>query len=583
MRLPRQLMIALLLSTGLSNGVSQDSGAAQTPASSRKWWKEAVVYEVYPRSFKDSNGDGMGDLRGIVSKLDYIKSLDVDMFWMYSAYQSPDVDNGYDVSDYYSIDPRYGTMADFDELLKQIHKRGMKLQMELVVNHSSDRNKWFQESRKSKDNPYRRYYIWMPGKNGGPPNDWTALTGGSAWEYDPQTKEYYLHYFNKRQPDLNWDYPPLRQEIYKMMRFWLDKGVDGFRMDVIPLISKDSKFSNLGPRGVSGYEGGPHLHEYLQEMNREVLSHYNIATVGEGAFIDIEHAPLYTAPDRHELNMLFLFDTFGLGRGAEKYSKAPFSLEKLKSIVQRWDDAIEAGAWLAPFLESVDMPRVVSAWANEGEYRVPSAKMLATFLLTLRGTPYIFEGQEIGMTNTHFASLDGFNDVEARAFIEEQRAKHVPDPEILDRLNTFSRDTARTPMQWTDEKNGGFSTADRTWLPVNPNYRQINVSDSEKDPDSVLNYYRKMIRLHKETPALIYGRYKAITTDGKTFAYLRELGLERYLVVLNFDRSSAWFVLPDDVPYSQGELVISNYPVPQADDPKSFNLQPYEARVYRIK
>lgn len=575
------LLASLLLcrSLALSAEVNFPGQASVT----HHWWKEAVVYEVYPRSFADSNGDGMGDIRGIISKLDYIKSLGVDMFWLYSAYQSPDVDNGYDVSDYYAIDPRYGTMVDFDELLKQTHERGMKLQMELVVNHSSDQNPWFQQSRTSKTNPYRDYYIWRPPNHGGPPNDWQALTGGSAWEFDAATGEYYLHYFNKKQPDLNWDNPRLRQEIYKMMRFWLDKGVDGLRMDVIPLISKDPTYGPLGPRGIVGYENGPHLHEYLQEMNREVMSHYDVATVGEGAFVPAANTPQYTADDRRELNMLFLFDHFGLGRGAEKYSHGTFDLQKLKDIVQKWDDAMVNGGWIAPFLESIDMPRIVSAWGDEGSFREPSAKMLATFLLTLRGTPYIYEGQEIGMTNGHFTSLNEFNDVEAIRFISDLRAKGTADSEILGRLNTFGRDNARTPMQWDDTKNAGFSTADRTWIKVNSNYREINVQHEENDPDSVLHYYRRMIRIRKANPVWVYGEYRSLPQkDHHTFAYVRSLGADKLLVILNFGKSEAEFRMPQAFPFQSEKLIISNYAVKNGTRLGKVHLRPFEARVYRI-
>ena len=568
---PVSLTILMVLLTG-SSGLALE---AQQPL---PWWKRAVVYEVYPRSFQDTDGDGMGDLRGITRRLDYIRSLGVDMFWLYSAYRSPDVDNGYDVSDYYSIDPRYGTMADFDEMLRQMHRRGLKLQMELVVNHSSDQNRWFQESRKSKDNPYRHYYIWQPGKNGGPPNDWPALTGGSAWELDPTTGEYYLHLFDKRQPDLNWDYPPLRQEIYRVMRFWLDKGVDGFRMDVIPLISKDQTFAPLGPRGVAAYEGGRHVHEYLQEMNREVLSHYDVATVGEGAFIEIERAGDYTASNRHELNMLFLFDAFGLGRG-DDYEHADFKLSKLKEVVERWDRVTARGAWLAPFLESIDTPRIVSAWTDDGALRVPAAKMLATLLLTLRGTPYIYAGQEIGMTNAHFTSLDDFPDVEARTFIQKMRSQHVSDAETLSRLQFFGRDNGRTPMQWDASRNAGFSSAAKTWLKVNQNFRAINVAAEERDHDSVLQHYRSLIALHKSTLALIDGR---VATDDRSFVYTRTLGAERYLVMLNFTREAYTISFPKELADRSARLLSRNYAGAPDELGVAVPLRPYEARVYKL-
>lgn len=575
--------VVLFCIVAISFSLSSQAQTEVTRPNERDWRKEMLVYEVYPRSFADSNADGIGDIQGIIRHLDYIKSLGADMVWIWSLYRSPNVDNGYDVSDYYSINPEFGTMADFDQLVREMHERGLKLQMELVSNHSSDEHPWFQESRKSRDNPYRDYYFWRPPKNGGPPNDWQSLFGGSAWQFDPATNEYYLHYFNKKQVDLNWDNPKLREEIYKIERFWLDKGVDGFRMDVITLISKDPTFRNLGPRGIAGYEGGPHEHEYLQEMNREVLSHYDISTVGEGAFVSIESLPMYTAEDRHELNMLFLFDHFGLGRGEEKYSHAPFDLKKLKAIVQQWYDAITHSGWNATFLESGDMPRVVSAWGDDGKYRVASADMLATFLLTLAGTPYIYQGQEIGMTNARFPSLKDFRDLGAERFIDEMRAKHIPDSETLERLNSFGRDNTRTPMQWNRQKNAGFSTADQTWINVNANYREINVQAEESDRASVLNYYRRMIRLRKSMPLFVYGEYLPIeTAQDPLFAYVRRLGDKQVLVVLNFSAKPSVFHIPGTVPFSHAKLLLSNEAVEKRGR-SAVHLKPYQALIYQLK
>lgn len=574
------MLLLFLLAPCLS--WSSNSAPAKPPVTHR-WWKEVVAYEVYPRSFSDSDGNGIGDIQGIIHHLDYIKSLGVKLVWIYSLYPSPNVDYGYDVSNYENINPELGTMADFEQLVKQMHKRGLKLQMELVSNHTSDEHPWFQASRKSKDNPYREYYFWRPPRDGGPPNNWPSLFGGSAWEVDAATGEYYLHYFNKKQVDLNWDNPKVRQEIYNIERFWLNKGVDGFRMDVITLVSKDPTFSDLGPRGLAGFEGGPHEHQYLQEMNREVLSHYKSVTVGEGAFVPMSAAPLYTADDRHELNMLFLFDHYGLGRGPEKYSRAPFDLQKLKSIVQQWDDALGHSGWNAPFLESCDMPRIVSAWGDEGKYRVASAKMLATFLLTLRGTPYIYQGQEIGMTNAHYSSLRDFRDIEARQFIDDMRAKNISDDEILSRLNNFGRDNARTPMQWDGSQNGGFSTAASTWLKVNADYPQINVQQSEQDPDSILNYYRAMIALRKRTPALIYGEYQALTNDASPiFSYIRTLGHKRVLVVLNFSGDPISFSLPALVHFKSAKIMIAN-DLATSRDLRNLQLAPYDAVVYELR
>lgn len=575
------LSLLFLPAALLSSGPPDSS---PTPVS-HHWWKEKIGYMIYPRSFADSNGDGIGDIPGIIQHLDYIKSLGVDMIWIWSLYPSPNVDNGYDVSDYYSINPEFGTMADFDRLVSELHRRGIKLQMEMVSNHSSTENPWFVESRKSRNNPYRDYYFWRPGKLAGPPNDWPSLFGGSAWQLDNTTSEYYLHYFDYRQADLNWDNPKLRQEIYKIERFWLDKGVDGFRLDVITLISKQPTSSPLGPRGISGYEGGPHEHEYLQEMNREVFSRYDCATVGEGAFVPIENTPLYTADDRQELSMLFLFDHFGLGRGEKQYSRAPFDLRRLKSILTQWNDAIDHGGWIAPFIETGDMPRAVSAWGNDGRYRNESAKMLATLLLTLRGTPYIYQGQEIGMTNAHFSSLTQFRDIQARNFIGEEQAKGTSDAEILDRLNALGRDNTRTPMQWEDSKNAGFSTADKTWIDVNKNYSQINVNQSERDANSILNFYRGMIALRKRTPVLTYGEFTDLDPkNDNVFAYERSLNDDRILVILNFKSHPAHYRLPSGLKLRTTQLLVGNYSKAQSTVRKKIvSLHPYEALVYSIQ
>jgi len=576
--------MAMLLISAMLSATDQNS-VSSSPPISHHWWRESVAYMIYPRSFADSNGDGIGDIPGIIQHLDYLKALGVDMIWIWSVYSSPNVDNGYDVSDYYSINPEFGTMADFERLVREMHKRGIKLQMEMVSNHSSTEHPWFVESKKSKDNPYRDYYFWRPAKNDGPPNDWLSLFGGSAWQLDPQTDEYYLHYFDPRQADLNWDNQKLREEIFKIERFWLDKGIDGFRLDVITLVSKQPTSSPMGSRGIAGYEAGPHEHQYLQEMNREAFSHYDCATIGEGAFVPIENTPLYTADERHELNMLFLFDHYGLGRGDKKYSAAPFDLHRLKTIVTQWNDAIDHGGWNAPFLETADMPRVVSAWGDESQYRIESAKMLATFLLTLRGTPYIYQGQEIGMTNAHFGSPADFRDVGARNFIAEEGAKGTPNSEVLERLNAFSRDNARTPMQWDDSRNAGFSTADQTWIKVNENYPKINAKQSESDPNSILNYYRKIIGIRKNTSALVYGEFTDLDQKNDSiFAYTRELGEDRILVILNFKNRPIQYQLPSRISLRNAQLLIQNYEgSKRLHRSGRLSLRPYEARVYLLK
>jgi len=550
----------------------------------KKWWKEAVVYQVYPRSFKDSNGDGIGDLKGITSQLDYIKGLGVDVIWLSPHYDSPNADNGYDIRDYRKVMKEFGTMADFDELLAGVKQRNMKLILDLVVNHSSDEHAWFVESRKSKDNPYRDYYIWRPAKDGGVPNNWASFFSGSAWKLDPTTGDYYLHLFADKQPDLNWENPKLRNEVYDLMKFWLDKGVDGFRMDVIPFISKHPDFADYPQQYTAHpeffYTQGPKLHDYLKEMNREVLSKYDVMTVGEAFGVNLAQAPALIDDRRDELNMIFFFDVVRLDR--EGWHAKPWTLPQLKAVYDRLDAGLDVHSWNTVFLSNHDNPRVVSHFGDDSpEHRAASAKALATMLFTLKGTPYVYQGDELGMTNYPFRKIEDFDDIEVKNAHKAQVLTHqVTEDEYFSNLRKTSRDNARTPMQWDDSPNGGFTTAPKAWLAVNPNYKEINARQELADPNSIYHYYAKMIALRKNAPALIYGDYKDIDPSNPSiFAYTRILGVDKYLVVLNLSKASVAYALPSGL--KAGELVISNMAAKESHTNK-LSLQPWEARVYKI-
>jgi oligo-1,6-glucosidase len=442
----------------------------------KAWWKEAVVYQIYPRSFMDSNGDGIGDLQGILSKLDYLKELGIDVIWLSPVYQSPNDDNGYDISDYRAIQKEFGTMEDFDRLLQEAHARGIKIMLDLVVNHTSDEHPWFVESRSSKDNDKRDFYFWRPGKDGKEPNNWLSCFSGSAWEYDATTDEYYLHIFSKKQPDLNWDNPRVRKEVYDMMKWWLDKGIDGFRMDVINFISKVDGLPSVEGDGYQWggayFMNGPRIHEYLQEMNREVLSHYDLITVGETPGVTPEQAILYTAEDRKELQMVFQFEHMELDSGPNvKWDLKPWRLHDLKVTMSKWQTALDGKGWNSLYLNNHDQPRMVSRFGDDGKYRVESAKMLATFLHMMQGTPYIYQGEEIGMTNVRFSSIDEYRDIETLNMYREYRERGVPVESIMESIYAKGRDNARTPMQWNDSENAGFTTG-KPWIAVNPNYHK---------------------------------------------------------------------------------------------------------------
>jgi oligo-1,6-glucosidase len=559
------------------------------------WWKEAVVYQVYPRSFKDSNGDGVGDLPGITSKLDYLKGLGVNVIWLSPHFDSPNADNGYDIRDYRKVMTEFGTMADFDTMLAGIKQRHMKLIIDLVVNHTSDEHHWFVESRKSKDNPYRDYYFWRDGKPGPagadgkptmlPPNNDPSFFSGSAWQFDPTTDQYYLHYFAVKQPDLNWDNPKVREEVYSLMRFWLDKGVDGFRMDVIPLISKNPAFPDLTPYQLKhygdAYANGPHMHDYLQEMNRNVMAKYDVMTVGEALGITLAQTPLLVGDDRHELNMIFNFDAIRLNRDGRALK--PLDLTAFKAIYTEHAEHLDAHSWDTVFLSNHDNPRLVSTFGDDSpEFRVPSAKLLATMLLTLRGTPFLYQGDELGMTNYPFRTIDDFDDIEVKnAYKAEVLTGKVPAETFFADLRHTSRDNARTPMQWDGSANGGFTSAAKPWLAENPNYKEINAAEEVSNPESVYNYTRKVIALRHAHQAFVYGDYKDLAPGDKAvFAYTRTLGAERFLVVLNFSETPITYSLPGGL--KVGALLLSNLAATEHGG-DAVHLAGWEARVYKLQ
>jgi oligo-1,6-glucosidase len=574
-------LLSMLCANAFASESTQQPGATTPNGYTRRWWKEAVVYQVYPRSFMDSNGDGIGDLKGITSKLDYIQGLGVNVIWLSPHYDSPNADNGYDIRDYRKVMAEFGTMADFDELLKGIKQRHMKLVLDLVVNHTSDEHQWFVESRKSKDNPYRDYYIWRPGKDGRPPNNWVSFFSGSAWKLDPATGEYYLHLFAEKQPDLNWDNPKVRHEVYDLMKFWLDKGVDGFRMDVIPFISKREGLPDLPPdyatRPQYFYAMGPHLHEYLQEMNREVLSKYDEMTVGEAFGVTLEDTPTLVDERRNELNMIFNFDAVRLNRNARQWRD--WTLPELEAIYTKQDGALDVHSWNTVFLSNHDNPRVVSAFGDDSPaFRVASAKLLATMLLTLKGTPFIYQGDELGMTNYPFSRIDQFDDIEVKNAWKAESGK-VDEASFVANLRKTSRDNSRTPMQWDGSANGGFTTASRAWLAVNPNTKEINAAAETKDPASVYSYFSRMVKLREKTPALVYGDYKDLDSQNEhVFAYTRSLGAEKYFIVLNFSGTEVAYTLPGGM--KAGSLVMSNLGAIR-EKGSVVKLKGWEARIYR--
>ena len=505
----------------------------------KKWWKEQVIYQIYPRSFNDSNGDGIGDIPGIISQLDYLKYLGVDIIWLSPIYDSPNDDNGYDISDYYNIHPEFGTMEDFDALLSGLHIRGMKLIMDVVVNHSSDEHEWFKKSIASKDSDHRNYYYWKPGKNGGPPNNWQSFFGGSAWELDPKSGEYYLHIFSKKQPDLNWENEKVRNEIYKILAFWLDKGVNGFRMDVIPLISKRLEFADatqptFGKVVEEVYSNGPRVHEFIKEINERVLSKYDVMTVGEGPGISKDVGLNYVGHDRGELNMIFHLDHMFLGFGPRgRFDQLPYNWNDIKRIFKDWYVSMGTSGWVSIFLDNHDFARLVSRFGNDKEFRNESSKMLAMLILTMRGTPCIYQGTEIGMTNVTFNKIEDFKDLETLNFYKEFTNEGMAPDEFIGIANENGRDNVRTPIQWSGADNGGF-TDGKPWIAMNPNYNEINVEAALSDKQSIFYFYKELLHLRKNAPALIYGEWDVIDQESENvYVYTRKFDKNAYLIVLS--------------------------------------------------
>ena len=551
----------------------------------KRWWKESVVYQIYPRSFCDSNGDGIGDLNGITGKLDYLKELGIDVIWLSPVYKSPNDDNGYDISDYQAIMDEFGTMEDFDRMLATAHEKGIKIMMDLVVNHTSDEHKWFIESRKSTDNPYRDYYIWRPAKEDGSlPNNWGSCFSGPAWEYDKTTDMYFLHLFSKKQPDLNWDNPAVRQDVFDMMNWWLKKGVDGFRMDVISLISKEPGLPDKEP-GINGYAtfnvsaNGPHVHEYLQEMRQKALNNADTITVGECSGVTLEEAKKYARSDEKELNMVFQFEHMDVDSDekAGKWTTRKMDLRNLKKILTRWQKGLQDIAWNSLYWENHDQPRSVSRFGNDSdEYREISAKMLATCIHMMQGTPYVYQGEELGMTNCPFNTLDNFRDLESiNAFHELTEQGKMTEEDMMAAISYKGRDNARTPMQWDDSAYAGFSTAN-PWIMVNPNYTKINAKDQVNREDSVFKYYQKLIKLRHESELIVYGTYDLILDDDKDiYAYIRTLGDEKLIVYCNFSENTREAELPEE--FTNGKVLISNYIDAKVNH--KITLRPYEAIV----
>jgi oligo-1,6-glucosidase len=539
----------------------------------KAWWKETVVYQVYPQSFKDVDGDGVGDLRGLFQQLDYLQQLGVGTIWLSPVYKSPGYDNGYDIADYRRIDPQYGTMADFDALLSALKKRKMHLIMDLALNHTSEENYWFEEARQSRQSPFHDFYIWKQGKKDSVPNNWPSIFGGSAWKWNDQTREYYLHTFFDKQPDLNWDNPTLRQELYKIMRFWLDKGVDGFRFDAISVISKNRDFPPMDySKGFlaalnGNINNGPHLHAYLEEMNRQVLRPYHAYSVGE-VYTDRDSAWAFVAPARAELSAIHFFDVIRLPDSSR--------IITLKAILDGWNAALQSkGAWNTSMLSTHDFPRALSRMGDDGPFREASAKMLATLLLTYRGTPFIFQGEELGMTNYPFMDMSEVKDVTAHTQFDELTKKQgLSDSAAFKIIAHTTRDNARTPMQWDSSTNAGFTSGATPWLKVNPNYTRINAARELAEPGSILKYYQHLIALRKTNPSLIYGSFEDIAPgDPSVYAYTRTMGKEQWLILLNMTGKTVAFQTNPP-----GTVVLSNYP---AEGGSSSLLRPYEARIFK--
>ena len=560
-----------------------------SPALQKAWWKETIVYQIYPRSFKDSNDDGIGDLNGITEKLDYLHGQGIETLWLNPIFASPNADNGYDISDYRQIMPDFGTMEDFDRLLKETHARGMRLLLDLVLNHTSDQHPWFREARTSRENPYYDYYLWRPEEQGHPPYRKSHFDEkGDAWCYNAPTRSYYLHYFARQQPDLNWQSPKVRAEIYDILRFWLDKGVDGFRLDSIPYIAKDTSFPEIDLRNYPDvfpyYSLGPHLHDYLHEMNREVFSRYDCTTVGEGSKTAPEEGWKFIAPGRQELGMLYHFGAADIRNETEADDPAtgiPYSLLALKRMYAEWDAAVGDG-WPTIYLGNHDQPRMVSRFGSDApEWRDLSSKMLTMFLLTMRGTPYWLAGDELGMTNIRFTRIEEYDDIDTRNHYRKLLREGGDTEQFLREQQEIGRDNARTPYQWDGTLYAGFSTA-KPWLRVNPNHTEVNAARELCDPDSVLNFFRRVVTLRKEHPDLVYGSFRLVDADNpQVFAYLREGTGRNYLTVLNFSPKAARFDPKTDL--TEAMPLLHNYPAPPiAEKEGPIELRPYEGILYRL-
>ncbi|MDO7908163.1 alpha-glucosidase [Paenibacillus sp. JX-17] len=557
----------------------------------RTYWKENVIYQVYPPSFKDSNGDGWGDLRGIISKLDYLQELGVGIVWLGPVYQSPFADNGYDISDYYEVHKDYGTMQDLEDLIAGLHERGIKLIMDLVINHTSDEHPWFQQSRTSKDSPFRDYYIWKPpGPDGKEPNNWRSFSNESAWQWDDQTGEYYLRLFDRKQPDLNWEHAPMREEIYSMIAFWLDKGIDGFRLDAINMISKDPDFPDAPedarhPRGQEFYKNGPRIHEFLHEMYTRVLAEYpEIMTVGEAPTVTMEQVKEYTSPDRQELNMVLLMELMSIGKTPkDPWGVQPWTLKELKDKIVKWYKGAFSEGWYGVYMSTHDHPRMIPHLFGSGEHREAAAQMIGTFLHTIPGTPFVYQGEELGMSNTHYGSIEDYHDAGTIGFYRREIEKGTDGRKVLEQIHHRSRDGARSPMQWSGEAQGGFSTG-KPWIPVNENYNEVNAEQQMQDPDSVFSHYKKLIALRKEFPVMVYGDFRLLLTDhDQLFVYTRSLGDERWLIVINFahqEISVPWEQLENELQadgfHSERQRLLGGR------SGKESLWQPYEACIFRL-
>ncbi|MFG6497104.1 alpha-glucosidase [Fictibacillus sp. UD] len=549
------------------------------------WWKEAVGYQIYPRSFQDSNGDGIGDLKGIIQRLDYIKDLGIDVIWICPMYKSPNDDNGYDISDYQDIMDDFGTMEDFDLLMEEVHKRGMKLIIDLVLNHTSDEHQWFIESRSSKDNPKRDWYIWRDGKDGKEPNNWESIFSGSAWQYDEKTDQYYLHVFSTKQPDVNWENPEVREALYDTVNWWLDKGIDGFRIDAISHIKKRAGFPDMpNPKNekyVSSFDmhmNQKGIHTFLQEFKDRTYANYDVMTVGEANGVKIDEADLWVGKENGKMDMIFQFEHLGLW---DAETNPEVDIVELKKVLSRWQKGLEKEGWNALFIENHDKPRVVSTWGNDAEFWFESATSFGAMYFLMQGTPFIYQGQEIGMTNVQFDSIEDYDDVADKNRYRIKREEGISHEDIMSVIWSSSRDNSRTPMQWNSDANAGFTTG-TPWMKVNPNYTEINVEKQEQDEKSVLSFYKKMISLKKKNEVFTYGTYDLILEeDKKIYAYTRTLGEEKVVVITNLSKQAATF--ESTLTLNANELLLANKVVAAHGDVTSFTLQPYEARVYRVQ